>query len=174
MRLAARPLAKAAFFVVLACAPLLIHIALSASGLVSLGLVAASATVHALIYAALLAIFGSTLLPRRDALITALARKMYGAIPDEMAVYTRGVTWAWCGFFVAQLGTSLALFLWAPVAAWSIFVNVLNLPLLALMFAAEHAVRMVHLHNPPRHTVADVIRMIGYIKQGVSDRARSG
>jgi len=163
----------------------LIHVALSdhgwagiapASGtarVVDIGLVAVPATLHTVVYTALLAAFGLSLRPGRVALVTVLAGKLHGAIPDDMAAYTRGVTWAWCGFFGAQLATSLALFLWAPIAAWSLFVNVLGLPLIILMFAAEHAYRMVHLRNPPRYTMSDVRRMMGHIKNMVLKQAGS-
>ena len=142
-------------------------------GLLNLGLVAASALPHTLTYSALLVVFAITLLPRRDPIITALARRMYGTIPDDMIVYTRGVTWAWCWFFAGQLAGSLALFLWAPLTVWSFFVNVLNLPLVALMFTAEHAFRLVHLRDAPRHSPADFVRMLGYIKESVSKPASS-
>jgi uncharacterized membrane protein len=129
---------------------------------------------HAVVYSVLLAVFGATLLPGREALITALARRMYGTVPAAMASYTRGVTWAWCGFFAAQLLTSLALLLWAPIVVWSVFVNVLNLPLFALMFAAEHVCRQRCLADAPRHSPADVLRMLGHIKDGIWKQARSG
>ena len=184
MRAAPGPLVKGAVLVTLASFPLAIHVALANGGwpgmgaasaqVVGTGLVTVSATIHTAVYTALLAAFGMSLLPGREALITALARKMHGTIPDDMAVYTRGVTWAWCGFFAAQLAISLALFLWAPVAAWSLFVNALDLPLLVLMFTAEHAYRMAHLSNPPRYTLSDVRRMMRYIKDGILQRASSG
>jgi uncharacterized membrane protein len=163
----------------------LIHVALSAYGwtgitptsgaarVVDIGLVAVPATLHTVVYTALLATFGLSLRPGRVALVTVLARKLHGAIPDDMAAYTRGVTWAWCGFFGAQLATSLALFLWAPISAWSLFVNVLGLPLIILMFVAEHAYRMVHLRDPPRYTMSDVRRMMGHIKNMVLKQAGS-
>src|SRR5229473_7159673 len=74
-----------------------------------LGAVAAAGIVHALIYTALVAVFASSLLPGREALVTSLARKMHATVPHEHAVYTRGVTWAWTSFFAAQLTVSLAL-----------------------------------------------------------------
>ena len=185
MRAAAGPLAIGGAFIALASCPLLIHVALLAGGwagiapasgtarAVDIGLVAVPVTIHTVIYTALLAAFGMSLRPGRVALITVLARRMHGAIPDDMATYTRGVTWAWCGFFGAQLATSLVLFLWAPIAAWSLFVNVLDLPLIVLMFVAEHAYRMVHLRNPPRYTMSDVRRMMGHIKNMVLKQASS-
>lgn len=184
MRLSAGSLARGCGFIALGSCPLLIHLAMvtgggarvawvpGIGGVVDLGLVAASAVPHTVIYVTLLAVFGATLLPRRDALVTALSRRMYGSITPAMAAYTRGVTWAWCGFFAAQLATSLALFLWAPIAVWSVFVNILNAPLFVLMFAAEHACRLVCLADAPRHSPAEVVRMIAYIRDGVWKQAR--
>lgn len=140
---------------------------------VDVSLVAASGLPHAIVYLGLLAMFGATLRPGREALITALARRMYGAIPDDMAVYTRRVTWVWCGFFAAQLGTSLLLFLAAPLVDWSFFVNVLNLPLVALMFIAEQTCRPFLLRDAPRHSPGEVLRMIGGVTSGLW-KARSG
>ena len=178
-------LARAGALIALGSGPLLIHVALSAPGwtpiapasatarVVDIGLVAVPATLHTVIYTALLAAFGLSLRRGRVALVTALARRIHGAIPDDMAAYTRGVTWVWCGFFGAQPATSLALFLWAPISAWSLFVNVLGLPLIILMFVAEHAYRMVHLRNPPRYTMSDVRRMMGHIKNMILTQAGS-
>jgi hypothetical protein len=41
------------------------------------------------------------------------------------------------------------------------------------MFAAEHAYRMTHLRDAPRHSMADIVRMIGYIKDSVLEQASS-
>lgn len=138
-----------------------------------LGIVAASAIPHALTYLALLTAFGATLLPGRVALVTALTRRLSGPVPDEVAAYTRRVTWAWCGFFAAQLGVSLVLFLTAPLAVWSLFVNVLNFPLLVLMFAAEYGYRVLRVPNRPRHRLADIMVIIAYVKGSVLKPAKS-
>ena len=142
-------------------------------GWVGAGLVLASGLPHAFIYIGLLAIFGASLRPGREPLVTALSRQMYAVVPAEMAAYTRGVTWAWCAFFAAQLLMSLALFLLAPRAVWSLFVALLNLPLIALMFVGEHTLRPFLLKNAPRHSVEDVRRFIAYIKEGLAG-ARNG
>jgi uncharacterized membrane protein len=125
-----------------------------------MSLVTVSALTHWVIYAGLLATFGSTLRPGRDALITAMARRMHGPISDELAVYTRRVTWAWCGFFAVQLTTSVGLFVFAPLVVWSFFVNVLDIPLVATMFGAEYACRLHCLSDPPRHSLAAIVDMI--------------
>jgi uncharacterized membrane protein len=131
-------------------------------------LVAAAAVPHTIVYLGLLAVFGTSLLPGRDALVTALARHMHGPIRDDMAAYTRKLTWLWCGFFAAQLSASLLLLLFAPLATWSFFVNVLNLPLLVLMFVAEYALRGFGLRNPPRHGLAYMTGMAAFIREKMS------
>ena len=175
-------LARGRLLIALGLCPLLLHLALlgeswrrmpAFAGALDTGLVIASAAPHTLIYLALLATFGASLRPGRDALITALAYRMYETVPVDMARYTRRVTWAWCGFFAAQLLTSLGLFLFAPVAVWSFFVNVLNLPLVALMFVAEQICRPFLLRDAPRHTAADMLRMIGHVRDGLW-KSRSG
>ena len=162
--------------------PGLLHIALARGGFVQsgevggwvgAGLIAVTGLPHALIYAALLAIFGASLRPGREPLVTTFSRRMSGALSAERVAYTRGVTWAWCAFFVAQLVTSLALLLLAPRAVWSFFVTLLNLPLLALMFVGEHTVRPYLLKNAPRHSLEDVRRLIAYIKEGLAGARNS-
>src|SRR5262249_4034894 len=131
---------------------------------VDVGLVAVSATIHATVYVALLATFGMTLLPGREPLITALSRRLQGGISTERAAYTRGATRAWCCFFAGQLGISLMLFLWANVTAWSLFVNVLNFPLVVAMFTAEHVYRMLYLPDAPRYSASEMRGMLGHIR----------
>lgn len=128
-------------------------------GLFKLGFVTASALTHWSIYAALLAGFAFTLRPGREPLITAMARRMHGLTP-EMARYTRKVTIAWSLFFAAQLTLSVLLFCFAPLTVWSFFVNILDLPLVVAMFAAEYAIRMRVLDDPPRHSLAAIIAMV--------------
>lgn len=133
---------------------------LSLGALFRTSLVTVSALTHWAIYGGLLAAFGSTLRLGRDALITAMARRLHGAISDELALYTRRVTWAWCGFFAVQLTVSLSLFAFAPLVVWSFFVNVLDIPLVAAMFGAEYVFRLNYLRDPPRHSLAAIFDMI--------------
>ena len=99
--------------------------------------------------------FGRTLAAGRIPLVTAIARFVRGAalLAPELERYTRRATWAWCLFFVAMAAISVALAAFAPLAAWSIFANVLAAPLVAAMFAAEYAYRRRrlagHEHVPP-------------------------
>jgi hypothetical protein len=163
----------------LVLAPVLVHLAIVATshaslgvgGVLRFGFVTAAAVTHWAIYSGLFLTFALTLRPDRDALITAMARRLYGAIPDELARYTRRVTWAWSCFFVAQLTTSVVLFFFAPLVVWSFFVNILDLPLVAAMFLAEYLCRIRCLSDPPRHSLSDIIRMISDVRKSTEEPA---
>ena len=129
-----------------------------------LGVQVAPGIPHAMAYAALLALFTASLMPGREAIITVLARQVRGAIPPEIVTYTRRVTVAWAGFFTAQIAASIILALLAPLAIWSLFVNVLNLPHIAVMFAAEYAYRRWHLANHTHESITDIQRLAGRFK----------
>ena len=130
------------------------------ASLCKLGFVAASAVTHWCIYASLFTGFALTLRPGHEPLITAMARRLQGGMEDELAVYTRNVTIAWSAFFAAQLGMSVMLFCFAPLVVWSFFVNILDMPLVAAMFAAEYAVRLRCLRHPPRHSLPVIFTMV--------------
>lgn len=177
MRGTAAAPARISAVLVVAAVPVLVHLAifeisrshadsvLSIGGVVKFGLVTAVAATHWAIYGGLLVTFGLTLRPGREALITTIARRMLGELPDALARYTRGVTWAWCCFFAGQLVTSIGLFFFAPLVVWSFFVNVLDLPLVAAMFGAEYLFRLRWVPNAPRHSMAEMVRMVADIRK---------
>jgi uncharacterized membrane protein len=91
--------------------------------------------------------FGRTLFAGRVPLVTAFARVVHdrATLEPERERYARQATWAWFGFFVAMAAVSAVLAAFAPLAAWSFFANVLAVPLVGAMFAAEYAFRRRHL-----------------------------
>jgi uncharacterized membrane protein len=153
------------------------RVTLTPGGIVRTGAVIASAMMHWAIYAGLLASFAATLRPGHRPLITAIASREYAskpygaAMPGELVSYTRRVTIAWCCFFAAQLTTSVLLFFLAPLAAWSFFVNVLDIPLVIAMYAAEYAVRIRVLRDPPRQSIAAIVAMVSDCVKGRSPAA---
>jgi uncharacterized membrane protein len=157
--LAIAVLPVASHLVIMATRHVRLGLAFSFGGLFKLGFVTISALTHWGIYASLLAAFGLTLRAGREPLITAMARRMHGLTP-ELAAYTRKVTIAWTLFFATQLSLSIALFCFAPLIVWSFFVNILDLPLVALMFAVEYAVRLRTLSDPPRHSFSAIMGMV--------------
>jgi uncharacterized membrane protein len=124
----------------------------------SLGLLALNGMSHAAAYLVLLVYFGRTLTGGAEPLITRFARRVHGTLLPAMEAYTRTVTVAWCVFFAAQVVVSALLYLFAPLDAWSIFVNLLNLPLMALMFFGEGVYRVVRHPEHPRATLEEAIR----------------
>jgi len=105
---------------------------------------------HAAGYLFMLWLFGRTLLGAREPFITRLARQAYGgAMPAWREVYTRRLTAAWCLFFAAQLLASALLLALASAEEWSFFINVLNLPLIALMFAVDYVYRVIRYRDTP-------------------------
>ena len=110
----------------------------------------------------LAAVFGTTLMRGRQALVTKLAETVHRTtLAPEVLRYTRQVTLAWTLFFLATALVSSALFCCASMEAWSIFANFLSFPLILLMFAVEYAVRLRKLPNLEKHSIMDGVRAFG-------------
>jgi uncharacterized membrane protein len=124
-----------------------------------IGLLAVNGLSNASLNLFLLWLFGRTLRKGQEPLISQISRKINGHLKAEVAVYTRHVTIAWCVFFALEVITSLLLYLFAPLAAWSFFINVLNLPLLVLMFVGEKAYRTVRFPNHPKTSILKAIEV---------------
>jgi len=121
------------------------------------GLLAVNGLSNATLNLFLLWLFGRTLLCGREALITQIARHIHSSLEPEIALYTRHVTVAWCIFFALQVIISLLLYVFASITAWSFFINVLNLPLLAAMFFGEYAYRTFRY---PTHHQTSILKAI--------------
>jgi uncharacterized membrane protein len=89
----------------------------------------------------LAAVFGRSLRAGEAPLCTRLADQLHGPLTPAEILYTRQVTLAWTLLFAAITLTTLGLYIAAPLAAWSLFVNFVTVPLIAAMFVAEFAVR---------------------------------
>lgn len=99
---------------------------------------------------ALATLFGRSLIGDGEALITQLARAVHhGEISERKRRYTRKATLAWTLFFLITALISTLLWLFASQSAWSVFANLLSMPLLAAMFVAEHVWRVHSL--PPKN-----------------------
>lgn len=122
------------------------------------GLVAFDGMWHASMNLFMLWFFGRTLRRGKEPLISQVSRYLNGGVLiPEIAVYTRNVTIAWSVFFAAQLLTSAVLYLFAALAVWSLFINVLSTPLLATMFTGEYIIRFF-LH--PDHSRNSILKVI--------------
>lgn len=126
---------------------------------------------HLVIYFMLLAWFGASLLPGREPLVTYMARHVHESLSAELLAYTRRVTTAWCVFFITMGATSLVLFVWTPTQTWSLFANLLNLPLVIAMFLGEYAWRRLRHPDMSRATVPTMIR--AFMKIGAAGNESS-
>ena len=126
------------------------------------GLMVTSGVSHAIIYVSLLLLFGQSLRPGRTPVVAALACRIRGTLSPTLHAYTRTVTKAWCVFFAGQLLLSAGLLAVAPHHIWSLFVNVLDGPMVVAMFAAEYGVRRWCLrhesHGSPLATMFTLTR----------------
>jgi uncharacterized membrane protein len=114
---------------------------------------------HAGTNLAFAALFGRSLFGGRDALVSHFARLAHdGQISVLKERYTRRVTVAWTLFFLLNVVTSTLLFALATPAFWSIYANLLTMPLIIAMFVAEHAVRICVLPPEECSSVADTFR----------------
>ena len=141
----------------LAMAALLYYIVTGNHGRV--GLLAVNGFSHATLNLFLLWLFGRTLLRGREPLIAQIASHINGPLTPEIAVYTRQVTIVWCAYFLLQVLVSLLLYIFTPITAWSFFINVLNLPLLALMFIGEHSYRRMRFPDQHRTSILKAIEV---------------
>lgn len=98
---------------------------------------------HVGAYLFLLWLFGRTLVRGRQPLITRIATLVHGGLPVEIQKYTRAVTWLWCGFFAGMALVSISLFAFASIETWSVFANLLNLPLVGALFLFEYVYRIL-------------------------------
>lgn len=123
----------------------------------------------------LAALFGVTLARGRQPLCTRFAEALRGSLSLEVVSYTRKVTLAWTLFFIVMSLVSTVLFLFGSLETWSIFANFLTLPLILLMFVAEHLVRLRTLPHLKHHSITATIlafRNSPKVCPGVSTRPR--
>ena len=102
---------------------------------------------------ALASYFGHSLLGGRTPACTTFAMVLHPSPSPTVIRYTRQVTLAWTLFFLASAGTSMLLYLLAPITLWSAFTNLFYLPSLALMFIVEGLVRRKRLPPEERHGI---------------------
>jgi uncharacterized membrane protein len=102
--------------------------------------------------------FARTLLAGRMPLCTRFAEALHGSLTPQHERYARQVTVAWSLFFAAMALASTLLFFLAPLATWSVFANLLTLPLVALMFIAEYWLRRSLLADMRPTPLLDALR----------------
>jgi uncharacterized membrane protein len=112
--------------------------------------------------------FGESLLPGRTPLITRIARAARGgALPPELAPYTRRVTLLWTAVLFAIAATAALLALLAPLPLWSTFTNLVSYLIVGALFPLEYAWRRwrySHLEHPGFWAYVKMIARLNYRK----------
>ena len=107
---------------------------------------------------ALFAFFARTLRQGCEPLVSRFARiERGGQLAPDLARYTRNLTWAWAGFFVLMAAISATLAVTGPLAAWSLFSNILNYLLVVLFFILEYVYRRARYRHHPHASPWQVI-----------------
>lgn len=126
---------------------------------------------HAGSFLALAIAFGRTLRLDREPICSRFARTVHGPLPNDVARYTRQITWAWTVFFVVLCLISLGLFMLAPFSVWSLFANLLTPVLVTAMFGVEYLVRVRVL---PKFEHIGVLRSVRAVWAASSASATPG
>jgi uncharacterized membrane protein len=160
-----RPLRAFAWVSVL-LAPVVTHLVLETAGPGwSIYLVDLSGLSHAALYISLLIIFALSLRRSQEPIVTRFARRIHGELPGEVAQHGRHATIAWCMFFAGQLLMSVTLISLASRDTWSLFVNVLDWPLLLTMFVFDYLWR--RLRFPHRRHIGLVTTLRSFARRDV-------
>lgn len=132
------------------------YLALAGAGAASLaaGAVAALYLPPVLINLVLLGVFARTLRAGATPLIERFMRLEYAGVPPAPLVgYARRLTILWSAFFALSAILAVVLALAAPLAVWSLWVNIGNFVVIALLYGAQYAYlywryRALELHSP--------------------------
>jgi uncharacterized membrane protein len=132
--------------------------------------------------AALFVLFGHTLLPGREPLITRFRRFDIGYVAPKFIRYTRRLTLFWTILFAFGTAVSLAAAVAGDIELWSWIAFVLLPALSAAFFLGEHAYRAyrygVEGRASPLHTLALMFHPQAWLPQSArepqGDNARHG
>ena len=86
-------------------------------------------------------IFARTLVSGKVPLVTRMAEITQGDLDDDVVRYTRSLTGVWALVFLGLAVESTLLAFFAPFELWSLFTNVINYIIVALVFVGDYLVR---------------------------------
>jgi uncharacterized membrane protein len=113
---------------------------------------------HVAIHVLLAFVFGLTLQPGRESLVTALARRVHGRLTPDMEAYSRKVTATWTIYFLAMAALSLALYALTPFATWAAFANLATPLAMLALFVGEYLLRYWLHPEFERATLSQALR----------------
>jgi len=109
----------------------------------------------------LMLVFANTLRAGALPLIERMMRLAYrDALPPPLCILARRLTWMWVFFFGSMALLGAALGLYAPLAVWSLFVNVLYYLLVVLLFLAQHVYRYLRFRQYGAASLWNIIQTV--------------
>lgn len=96
-------------------------------------------------------------------IIERFALLVHGEISSTHRIYCRRVTIAWSIFMFLLVAETVVLALYFPIETWSLFVNLINYSLVALMFLLEFFVRKLALKNEEKMTLIEFYKSVSKI-----------
>ena len=90
-----------------------------------------------------LVIFATTLI-RPPSMIERFARLMDANLPESGVIWTRKVTWVWCGFFLINACIALITVYWLPLEYWVAYNGFISYLLMGLLLLGEYILRKRH------------------------------
>ena len=120
---------------------------------------------------ALFFIFFKSLLPGHTPIISYISKLERGFMTEELARYTRGLTWVWAMVSLGLLLEAALLAAFAPLEIWSLFTNILNYIFVAALFFGEYIFRLYHLRHLQHKSPIRV--MLSLARRGIVGITRS-
>ncbi len=108
----------------------------------------------------MLFVFGRTLMPGREPLVTAIGEATRGPLSAAMRHYTRRVTQCWTGVLALMLAWSVILAAIDEPALWSWFTNFINYAIVIVLFIAEFCLRRQLFPDHDHPGFAEYLRIV--------------
>jgi uncharacterized membrane protein len=102
-------------------------------------------------------LFVRSLRPGAIPIVTRVATKIRGPLPEELTRYTRQVTQFWVGFLMLLAGSSVLLALFATRELWSTMTNIVQYLLMASVFLFEYLYRRWRFRHLEHESFATLI-----------------
>ncbi len=102
-------------------------------------------------------LFARSLQPGSMPVVTRVATRIRGPLPDELTIYTRQVTQFWVGFLIVMASGSLLLALFASPELWSLMTNIVQYLLMGAVFVVEYGYRRWRFRHLDHESFATMI-----------------
>jgi uncharacterized membrane protein len=113
-----------------------------------------------LVNALLFVLFGHTLLPKREPLITRFRRAEMGFVTPVFSSYTRHLTLLWTLLFAIATASSLAAAVWGDLTLWS-WISFIGVPVTGVtLFFGEHIYRAFRFGHEGRASPLRTLRTV--------------